>query len=122
MTSDAAELDEDAIDVIIGCNIRIARRKSGLSQAALGRTLRCSQQQVQKYETGKNRVSVSQLVHLAGALGVSAEHLLPASDTPSVGDVLSVPGAMELLDRFSVIDSSEQRAAILQMISALGPG
>ncbi|MHB8286852.1 MAG: helix-turn-helix domain-containing protein [Caulobacteraceae bacterium] len=122
MSSDAAELDEDAIDVIIGCNIRIERRKSGLSQAALGRTLRCSQQQVQKYETGKNRVSVSQLIHLAGALGVSAEHLLPTSNTPSVGDVLLVPGAMELLDRFSVIESSEQKAAILEMIRVLGSG
>ncbi|MHB8286099.1 MAG: helix-turn-helix domain-containing protein [Caulobacteraceae bacterium] len=121
MTLYSAELDEDAIDMIIGCNIRVARKNSGLSQAALGLALHCSQQQVQKYETGKNRVSVSQLVQVADALGVGAQHLLPASDTPSVGNALSVPGAMELLDRFSSIESEDQKTAVLKLIRALGP-
>jgi transcriptional regulator with XRE-family HTH domain len=42
----------------------------GLSQAQLARRLGVTFQQVQKYETGGNRIPTSRLVKLAGILGV----------------------------------------------------
>ncbi|MHB8287603.1 MAG: helix-turn-helix domain-containing protein [Caulobacteraceae bacterium] len=121
MSLDFAELDGEAIDVIIGSNIRSARKKLGFSQAALGLELHCSQQQVQKYETDKNRISISQLVHVADALGVTAEQLLPDSTAPLDGDALSVPGAIGLLDLFYVLKSKKHKTAVLNLIRALRP-
>ena len=43
----------------------------GMSQTAVGEALHVSYQQVQNYETGTNRISVSRLQQLANLLGVT---------------------------------------------------
>ena len=48
-------------DFLIGQNLRKARNREGLSLAALGEQTELSPQQIQKYETGQNRVSASTL-------------------------------------------------------------
>ncbi len=49
------------MDVEIGTRIRIARRERQLSQKALGTAVGITFQQMQKYEKGDNRVSVTRL-------------------------------------------------------------
>jgi transcriptional regulator with XRE-family HTH domain len=65
------------VDQIIGK--RIARRRAalGLSQTALAQQIGCSFQQVQKYETGANRIAGSRLFQIAEALGVAPGDLFP---------------------------------------------
>ncbi|PIT68485.1 helix-turn-helix domain-containing protein [Bartonella tribocorum] len=58
------------IDVSIGKRIRYRRIAMGLSQKALGSTLRVSFQQIQKYEKGLNRVSAKCLLEIAQKLQV----------------------------------------------------
>jgi transcriptional regulator with XRE-family HTH domain len=47
------------IDVQVGARIRLRRTVLGMSQEQLGEALGLSFQQVQKYETGVNRVRAS---------------------------------------------------------------
>jgi transcriptional regulator with XRE-family HTH domain len=59
-----------AIDAYIAAQIRAHRIALGLSQADLARTLSVSFQQIQKYESGTNRVSASRLFDICKALKV----------------------------------------------------
>jgi transcriptional regulator with XRE-family HTH domain len=65
-----------AVDRELGARIRQRREALGLSQTWLGEQIGLSFQQVQKYERGRNRVSASTLVAIAGALSTSSAALL----------------------------------------------
>ncbi len=61
----------NAIDEFIGARMRERRQALGIKQADLAKTLGVSYQQIQKYETGKNRVSAGRLFDICKALNVS---------------------------------------------------
>jgi transcriptional regulator with XRE-family HTH domain len=65
-----------ALDAQIGGRLRAVRLDRGWSQTKLGDVLGVSFQQVQKYERGANRVSVSRAHQIADALKVSLEQLV----------------------------------------------
>lgn len=60
----------DAVDIAVGNNVRIWRIARGLSQTHLAERLGVTFQQVQKYETGANRMSTGRLVKATAILGV----------------------------------------------------
>ena len=60
-----------AVDAYIGAQIRDRRSAAGLSQAALGDKVGVSFQQIQKYESGVNRVTAARLFEICEALDVS---------------------------------------------------
>lgn len=64
------------IDLVTGQRIRNLRKIMGLSQSNLADMLDVSFQQVQKYETGKNRISLETLETIATALNTTAVDLL----------------------------------------------
>ena len=49
----------DAVDKLVGRNIRVLRLAKGLSQTKLADALGVTFQQVQKYEKGTNRVAAA---------------------------------------------------------------
>lgn len=59
------------IDKAIGQAVRAVRTARGMSQSALAEKLGLTFQQIQKYEKGTNRISVSALVLICRALAVS---------------------------------------------------
>lgn len=63
------------IDAFVGARIREIRRGQTMTQMSMALDLGVSQQQVQMYETGKNRIVVSRLWRIAEVLGVSIETL-----------------------------------------------
>ena len=65
------------IDVHVGSRVRLRRTMQGMSQEKLGEHLGITFQQIQKYESGGNRISVSRLFAFAEALGVQPGELLP---------------------------------------------
>jgi len=67
----------DALDRTIGRNIRLHRVRRGLSCAELGRAIRVSGQQAQKYESGRNRISAARLYDVARLLDVPVAALFP---------------------------------------------
>ncbi len=60
----------DTVDCHVGVQLRLLRKDRGLSQTALAARIGVTFQQLQKYESGRNRLSASTLYRLASALGV----------------------------------------------------
>ncbi|MDR3488746.1 MAG: helix-turn-helix domain-containing protein [Bradyrhizobium sp.] len=67
---------------LIGARIREARRLKNKSQSDLAARLGVSFQQVQKYENGKNRVSVASLIAIAEEIDVDLGFFLPPGSVP----------------------------------------
>jgi transcriptional regulator with XRE-family HTH domain len=68
---DAGPRTATAIDAYIGARMRERRNAAGLTQAALGEKLGVTFQQIQKYESGVNRVSAARLFEICDVLDVS---------------------------------------------------
>jgi transcriptional regulator with XRE-family HTH domain len=70
----------------IGDKLRRLRLLRGLSQEKLGKILGVTFQQIQKYESGFNAVSLGRLQLCAQALGVTINHFLnvPEIEVPSI--------------------------------------
>ncbi len=62
------------IDVHVGRRLRQRRRLLGLTQEKLANAVDIRFQQIQKYESGSNRISASRLWSLAKALDVSISY------------------------------------------------
>lgn len=91
------------VEAAIGARIRAARIAVRMGQTELGRLLGFSYQQVQKYETGKDRVSASSLQGLAVALGVHPGSFY-GDDMPALaGDTPDVRSAMRIANRIQRI-------------------
>ncbi|GGD10579.1 hypothetical protein GCM10011335_11830 [Aureimonas glaciei] len=58
-------LEPDVVDVHVGRRVRQVRLLKNLTQEELGQKIGVSYQQVQKYETGANRISASRLYRIA---------------------------------------------------------
>jgi transcriptional regulator with XRE-family HTH domain len=63
-------------DLEIGNIIRHYRRLKGLSQTEVANFLKITFQQVQKYETGANRVSISTYINLCNFMGMPFNAIL----------------------------------------------
>lgn len=62
------------VDIHVGTKLRQQRLSKGLSQDELGKRVKITFQQIQKYERGLNRVSSSKLYEFAKILGVKIEY------------------------------------------------
>lgn len=74
-------------DARLGAALRQRRILLGISQQELADAIRCSFQQVQKYERGANRISCSALDLMARRLQTSACTLMQAAGTASASGV-----------------------------------
>lgn len=63
-------------DRAIGARVRELRVKNSMSQTALGEELDVTFQQVQKYESGVNSVSLLQVLKLTGVFEISLAQFL----------------------------------------------
>lgn len=63
----------EALDKVIGKNIKLARGFRRITQTQLGKTLGLTFQQVQKYEKGANRVSALNLYKISQVLDFPLE-------------------------------------------------
>jgi transcriptional regulator with XRE-family HTH domain len=67
------------VDVDLGRLVRLQRMARGLSQTELANRIGVTFQQVQKYESGANRISIGRLVRIGRVLGVEVTYLLAGS-------------------------------------------
>ncbi|MBL4898093.1 MAG: helix-turn-helix transcriptional regulator [Colwellia sp.] len=74
------------VDIHVGKRIRHQRWLTGSTQQQLAENVGIKFQQIQKYETGANRVSASRLYDIAAALAVPVKFFfdeLDGADTPA---------------------------------------
>lgn len=112
----------DETDIALGARIRVRRNELKLTQEMLAEALGVTYQQVQKYERGIDRISVSMLIKIARRLDCTVAALI-GEEPGSVDDVLAprlaIPGALELLEIYSRIGSSSTRRRLLDLLSDL---
>jgi transcriptional regulator with XRE-family HTH domain len=108
------------IDTIIGKRIRLARTIMGQSQIEFAKVMNVTYQQLQKYETGFNRISASNLILLAE----HTEHQLEWFFKENQLDELfaSKTDQLQLLNltsAFLSIKSETQRKNILNLVNSI---
>lgn len=99
------------LDQEIGERIRAARHAHSVTQQDLAAQLGITFQQLQKYESGANRVSASRLSEIAGALDVAITEFLPNVGSQSRPSV-SAPDLAKLIALYLRLDASDQKRVI----------
>ena len=107
------------VDVHVGKRIRHRRWMVGMTQQQLAEKVGIKFQQIQKYETGMNRVSASRLWDIAEAVDVPVsfffegidEHAAHAngSSTMIPGDIMADKEALELVRSYYAIPENQRR-------------
>ena len=102
------------VDAHVGKRIRHRRWMVGMTQQQLADRVGIKFQQIQKYETGMNRVSASRLWDVAEALGVQISFFfegLSESEMPQVaqGDFMADKEALELVRSYYAIPEAQRR-------------
>lgn len=100
------------VDVHVGRKIRQRRWVIGMTQQQLADAVGIKFQQIQKYETGMNRVSASRLWDVATTLDVGIEFFfegLNAEETADATDPLASKEAMELIRAYYAIPETQRR-------------
>lgn len=69
-----------ATDLVVGANVRRLRIEANLSLVELAEALGISHQQLQKYETGANRISAGMLFELAGFFALPVDALFEGNE------------------------------------------
>lgn len=67
-------------DTTIGQNVRRCRRAADKTQTELANNLGISYQQVQKYESGTNRIAAGRIPHIAAFLGCDVMDLFEGTE------------------------------------------
>ena len=110
------------VDVHVGKRVRHRRWMVGMTQQQLGDIVGIKFQQIQKYETGMNRISASRLWDIAQALDVSisfffegfaseevAAEAAMAATQETRGDLLADKEALELVRSYYAIPEAQRR-------------
>ena len=104
------------VDVHVGKRIRHRRWMVGMTQQQLADSVGIKFQQIQKYETGMNRVSASRLWDIARTLGVQIGFFFEglagegASDAGAGNaDILANKEAMELVRAYYAIPEAQRK-------------
>jgi transcriptional regulator with XRE-family HTH domain len=124
----------DTVDAFVGARIAHRRAALGLSQQSLAERLGISPQQIQKYEAGSNRVSVSRLHQIATVLATPAAGFfpIPSPATPPGGSptdeadwltglrfLTASTEGRAVATGFGLIESREARRAVATIVEAL---
>ncbi len=109
------------VDEYVGKRVRQRRWMVGFSQQQLGEAVGIKFQQIQKYETGMNRVSASRLWDIAETLEVPITFFFDGygdasvnkdgdkSKTNTQGDLLADKEALELVRSYYAIPENQRR-------------
>ena len=106
------------VDVHVGKRIRHRRWMNGTTQQQLAEQVGIKFQQIQKYETGMNRVSASRLWDISKVLNVPVSFFFEGLDAQPAeegasndlpGDILTDKEALELLRSYYAIPENQRR-------------
>lgn len=118
---------ERPLDIAAGARLRALRMRAGMTQQELGRAIGVTFQQIQKYETGANRMAVSTLLRICDALGRDPVDILPrrVSGGAPAPDPFAALGASiggyELAGLYARMTPEQQRAQLIIARSMVVP-
>jgi transcriptional regulator with XRE-family HTH domain len=108
------------VDAAVGRNVRFWRLSRGLSQARLANRLGITFQQVQKYETGGNRIGTGRLVKIAAILRVPISTLFQgADDDEALLALISDSRSFRLAHAFAAIKHNRFRVSLVELVESV---
>ncbi len=107
----------EPIDIHLGALVRQHRVVQGLAQTDLAKLVDVTYQQIQKYETGENRINAPMLWKLAQVLKVPIGSFFRglSSEDPQAAPALN-RDALEVLRAYQAIPDRETRRSIKMML------
>lgn len=121
--SDVSTKGTTEVDRYIGNRVRNRRLQLGLSQQKLADALGLTFPQVQKYENGTNRISVSRLQQIAGVLSMDVVSFfdgVPRGDgAEPEASAEGSPETRELVRAWSAIVDHDVRRGVLDLMKTL---
>jgi transcriptional regulator with XRE-family HTH domain len=117
----------------IGARVRMRRKMLAMSQRQLADALGLTYQQVQKNESGTNRISASRLQQISHILQVPAAFFFEGAPNASaphgshksalsiaqIDDFVSDPNGLKLIGAFMRIDNAELRRRIVMLVQEI---
>lgn len=100
----------------MGANVRQLRADAGLTLSELAEALGISHQQLQKYETGANRISAGMLYELARFFVIPVDQLFEGSDAEISEDAELIRARRKCQ---AVIDRTESKLKLEAMAKVL---
>ncbi len=103
------------VDEHVGKRVRHRRWMIGMTQQQLAEKVGIKFQQIQKYETGMNRVSASRLWDISEALGVPVSFFFDGLDEADIRsadgqhDLMADKEALELIRSYYAIPETQRR-------------
>jgi|ERR1700733_12365925 len=99
------------IDKRVGENLFKFRLFRGMTQETLADAVGVTFQQLQKYEKGKNRVSVSRLWLLSHELGIPVDKFYDGIDGAPRADALKLtPDQLALIKKYNMLAEPQKKA------------
>ena len=115
----------DARDAEIGRLVRARRKQLGLTQTDLAERIGVAFQQVQKYETGTNRISIGRLTRIAEVLDVPPTFFFARETKADIAsanksrDFLASKGALQLIRAYDRFPSAEMRTSFVELAESI---
>ncbi|MEA2888117.1 MAG: hypothetical protein QOD11_2477 [Bradyrhizobium sp.] len=112
------------IDIHVGERMRMARTERKISRITLGEAIGLTDQQIQKYETGINRIGASRLQHICTVLEIPVAYLFEGAlgSPPAKGgmpedvvDFMESEEGMRLVAAFERITDRKMRRGIVRL-------
>ena len=111
------------VDAHVGRRVRDRRAGLGLTQEHLANALNISYQQVQKYETGANRVSAGRLYEISKILQSDISQFFIGLDETAEAEPLGHGGkkrsTIELVRNFGAINNPSIRSAVSGLLKSI---
>ncbi|MEP6342112.1 MAG: helix-turn-helix transcriptional regulator [Maricaulaceae bacterium] len=120
-------MELDDVEKHIGKQIKMLRMAHKISQKDLAKTMGITYQQVQKYETGLNRISVSRLWQICNIFSITPnllfENVLDVSKKSEVRgalipDTVATSQDIKLMLAFKTIDDGDKRNLVIKLCQA----
>lgn len=121
-------MDLNEIENHIGKQIKMLRLSRKISQKELAKQMGITYQQVQKYENGLNKISVSRLWQVCNIFEISPDYLFESilseapratKAAPLIPNSLATSQDMKLMLAFKKIDDSAKRALMIKVCQAM---
>jgi transcriptional regulator with XRE-family HTH domain len=114
-----AEYKSETADKIVGSKIKLRRKALRMTQKQLADMIGVTSQQVQKYESGTNRITMNSFVKICNGLKIRPEQLLTNFSFCEGTSEHDKDLENKLLSIFRMIDNLSVKARILDLVKAL---
>lgn len=107
------------IDVVAGRNLRLARIHAGYSQERLADAVGLTFQQIQKYEAGTNRISISRAHEFTLILNISISDFFEDNEAMPSSKLLDQPYFPRWMALYGRAQSTERLSEIVDVVEEI---